>query len=83
MFSGPGPCLTGATGCYTLIFPMTPLKQTGIRISEELQAALQTIKDRDGIPISVQVRKALEAWVESKGVAPKGASRRAVTRRKA
>jgi antitoxin component of RelBE/YafQ-DinJ toxin-antitoxin module len=43
-------------------------KQTAFRLDEEILAALHAIKERDGIPISEQVRRALKAWAESKGV---------------
>jgi antitoxin component of RelBE/YafQ-DinJ toxin-antitoxin module len=56
-------------------------KQTAFRIDEDILQALQAIKERDGIPISEQVRRALKAWAESKGEL-KAAPRRA-TRRKA
>ncbi len=41
------------------------------------------IKERDGIPLSEQVRRALMTWVEERGVKLKAAPRRAGTRRKA
>jgi predicted DNA-binding protein len=47
---------------------MTPLKLAAFRLPDELIAALQEIKDRDGIPVAEQVRRALESWVKSKGV---------------
>ena len=47
---------------------MTPLKQTAFRIDGDLLASLQEIKRRDGVPVSEQVRRALQAWVESRGV---------------
>jgi hypothetical protein len=56
---------------------MTPLKQTNFRLDEDVLAALQTIKERDGVPIAEQVRRALQAWIESKGVSKSG---RAVAR---
>ena len=32
---------------------------------------LRRVKDRDGVPLSVQVDRALRAWLEKKGVAVK------------
>lgn len=57
---------------------MTPLKPTNFRVDEELLEALQRIKDREGIPVSEQLRRALRAWVGEKGERlPKaGASKR-------
>jgi hypothetical protein len=59
---------------------MTALKQTAFRIDAELLDALQAIKRRDGVPVSEQVRRALQAWVESKGV--RAERKRAVTRKR-
>jgi len=47
---------------------VSPRKLTNVRLDEELQVALQAIKDRDGIPISEQVRRAIRQWVEERGV---------------
>ena len=44
------------------------MKQTAFRLEADLLSALQEIKHRDGVPVSEQVRRALRAWVESKGV---------------
>ena len=60
---------------------MTPLRQTAFRIDEELLAALLVIKARDGIPVSEQVRRALQAWVDSKEIV-KSERKRAVTRKR-
>jgi hypothetical protein len=58
-------------------------KQTAFRIDREILAGLQTVKERDGVPISEQVRRALVAWLSGQGVVGKAASRRVVARRKA
>lgn len=39
-----------------------------IRIAPELRAALDRIKDRDGIPLKVQLERAVKLWAESKGL---------------
>lgn len=64
---------------------MTPSekKQTAFRIEPDILDGLQAIKERDGVPISEQVRRALRRWVEEKGVMQKPASRRVSPRRKA
>jgi len=62
---------------------MSPKTASTFRIDDELLDALRTIKTRDGIPISEQVRRALLAWAETRGVKVKPAKRRAITRRKA
>ena len=38
------------------------------RLDVSLLNALQKIKDRDGVPVNEQVRRALMTWVEKKGV---------------
>jgi hypothetical protein len=60
---------------------MMPLRQTAFRIEADLLEALQEIKRRDGVPVSEQVRRALQAWVESKGVT-KTERKRALTRKR-
>jgi hypothetical protein len=66
--------------CYTSLYVM-PLKQTAFRIDAALLASLQDIKRRDGVPVSEQVRRALQAWVESRGVT-KTERKRAATRKR-
>jgi hypothetical protein len=56
-------------------------KQTAFRIDAEILDGLRAIKDRDGVPISEQVRRALTVWLESKGVA-KAERKRAATRKR-
>lgn len=60
------------------------LRPTTIRLEEEILESLDVIRERDGISVSEQVRRALKQWIEQKGVAvKKAAPRRASTRRKA
>jgi hypothetical protein len=40
---------------------------TAFRVAPELMAAMRRVKDRDGVPISVQVDKALRAWLTARG----------------
>ena len=61
---------------------MTPQRLAAFRLSEELHEALQTIKDRDGIPISEQVRRAIEGWAKSRGVNVKAERKRAISRKR-
>jgi hypothetical protein len=53
------------------------------RIDSELLEGLRQVKERDGVPISEQVRRALLLWLESKDVTVKSAPRRGSSRRKA
>jgi hypothetical protein len=57
------------------------LKPTTFRLETEISDALAAIKERDGIAITEQVRRALKQWIADKGVKIKATSRRAQTRR--
>ena len=60
---------------------MSPKTASTFRIDDELLEALRTVKDRDGIPITEQVRRALLMWIESKDVEVR-AERKRVSARK-
>jgi hypothetical protein len=47
---------------------MSPKELTAFRIDPDVMEGLRRVKDRDGVPISVQVDRALRAWLEEKGV---------------
>ena len=51
-------------------------------ITDELKAGLQAVKERDGISEAEQIRRAIEAWLKSKGVTKKTGRKRAVTRKR-
>jgi Arc/MetJ-type ribon-helix-helix transcriptional regulator len=53
------------------------------RPDDEVYAAMEALRERDGVPFSEQIRRALRAWLQEKGLAEKAANRRAATRRKA
>lgn len=50
------------------------------RPEPDLLEGMEALKDRDGIPFSEQVRRALRAWLESKNVLKKSERKRATTR---
>ncbi len=50
-------------------------------ISPDQKAALRAIKDRDRIPVSEQIRRAIDQWLAGKAT-EKAAPRRATTRRR-
>lgn len=58
------------------------LKPTTFRLETEIMTALAEIRDRDGIAVSEQVRRALKQWIEAKGVKLKADRRRASTRKR-
>ena len=48
---------------------MTPAKRvTAFRIDDDLLEGMQLLQQRDGIPFSEQIRRALRPWLEAKGV---------------
>lgn len=47
---------------------MSPDPSTSFRIDPQTMAGLYQVKERDGIPLSEQVRRALRMWLEAKGV---------------
>ncbi len=52
---------------YVYTYIMSPKELTAFRIEPEIMEALRRVKDRDGVPLSVQVDRALRAWLEKKG----------------
>ena len=47
---------------------MTPRRVTTFRIEEELINGMQAVWERDGVQVSEQVRRAISAYLESKGI---------------
>jgi hypothetical protein len=58
-----------------ILTDMSPKELTAFRIEPEIMDRLRHVKDRDGVPLSVQVDRALRAWLEEKGVPVKTASK--------
>ena len=59
------------------------LKPTTFRLETEIMDALAMIRDRDGVAVSEQVRRALKQWIADKGVTIKSARKRVVARKRA
>jgi hypothetical protein len=54
---------------------------TSFKLDDEILDGLKTVTERDGIPRSEQVRRALRAWLQDKGVlAPPGVKKTASTK---
>jgi hypothetical protein len=64
---------------------MTPRRRKlySFWIDPEQAVGLKTVKTRDGVPESEQIRRAIDAWLREKKASPKTAPRRADTRRRA
>jgi hypothetical protein len=60
---------------------MTPRKRYGFWIDDEQAAGLKVVKERDGVLESEQIRRAINRWLEDKGVLKTG-RKRAVTRKR-
>jgi hypothetical protein len=65
----------------------TQQRLASCRLDEELITAMKALQDRDGVPQSEQVRRALMAWLQDRGVLAtpvpvrKTARKRAATRK--
>ena len=55
---------------------MSPKELTAFRMDRDLMDGARRLKDRDGIPVSVQVDRALRAWLRKKGIDVKPAATR-------
>jgi hypothetical protein len=54
---------------YTTTLSTKPTKQMySLRLDPDLAQLLKVVKERDGIPESEQIRRALVLWFEQKGV---------------
>lgn len=61
---------------------MTPRRLYNFLIDADLDEGLKAIKARDGISESEQIRRALRAWCEEKGIVKKAERKRASTRKR-
>ena len=59
---------------------MTPKKTFTFAISDEMKAALTSIRERDGISEAEQIRRGVQMWLDSKDV--KTERKRASTRKR-
>jgi hypothetical protein len=62
---------------------MTPRRRYAFWIEDDQIAALEAIRERDGVLPSEQIRRAIDDWLKKKGVDVKTARKRASTRRRA
>jgi hypothetical protein len=51
-------------------------------LESELLEGLQLVRERDGIPVSEQVRRAIQSWLKEKGVIVKTERKHAPTRKR-
>lgn len=62
---------------------MPPKIRFNFWLEADQRDGLRLVKERDGVPESEQVRRAIASWLESKGVTTKAARPRAQTRERA
>ena len=65
----------------TILTYGTPNKILMFRPDNDTFDAMALLRERDGVPFSQQIRRALRAWLESKGVT-KSERKRAATRKR-
>lgn len=61
---------------------MSPKAMAAFRMAPDLMAAMRELKDRDGVPLSEQIDRALRAWLPTKGISVQKTDRKRVSPRK-
>ena len=61
---------------------MSPKIDTALRLDAELVAAMRRVKEKDGIPITTQIEKAVAEWLKRRGVVVKQTERKRPASRK-
>jgi hypothetical protein len=61
---------------------MTPRSRYNFWIDDEQREGLRFVRERDGVLESEQIRRAIDKWLEEKGVRPKTTRKRVATTRK-
>ena len=67
---------------FTIEVKLMPLEPATFRLESELLDGLRRVKERDGIAVTEQVRRAVIAWLESKGVKVKSERKRSPSRKR-
>ena len=61
---------------------MAPRKRYTFFIDADQRAAIAKVKERDGIPESEQIRRAIAGWLEGKGVGVRAERKRPASRKR-
>ena len=61
---------------------MSPKKAYTLKIDLELLDALRSVKERDGVTESEQIRRGIQLWLKSKGIKVKPERKRAATHKR-
>ena len=67
---------------YVCLCLVAPLSRYNFFIDEHQRQGLKAVKERDGIPESEQIRRAIAEWLKKKGVTGKSGRKRALTRKR-
>ena len=69
---------------YTIEVIVSPKELTAFRMAPDVMEALRAIKEREGIPVAVQVDFAVREWLRRRGsaVEVKAERKRAATRKR-
>lgn len=52
------------------------------RMAPELMEAMRTVKEKDGVPVSEQIDRAVRAWLEARGITVNKTERKRADTRK-
>ncbi len=63
-----------------IMSPRPKANLIALRVSDDMLAQMQALQERDGIPLSEQVRRALAEWLPSRGI--KSDRKQAATRKR-
>jgi hypothetical protein len=62
---------------------MTPIRRVAtFRVDDDVLEAMRRLQERDGMPLSEQIRRALRPWLEAKGVIKEADRKRAAARKR-
>ncbi len=61
---------------------MSPKELTAFRMAPELMKAMRAVKEKEGVPVAVQIDKAVREWLKKKGVTIETDRKRATTRKR-
>ena len=65
--------MTGSPNVYTLVYQGDdlPRRKYSFWIDDDQLTGLKTVKERDGVLESEQIRRAIKRWLEGKQIPPK------------
>jgi hypothetical protein len=69
-------CVMSLTRCIDmaiLVNAMSPKTPTALRLDSDVLAAMRALKVRDGVPMTIQIEKAVTEWLAKRGIVVKAA----------